>query len=63
MNIIAPIPIFLATSSLFSRFGFFSSISDFAFSTASLNKSSNNTTSPFLVDNFLSANLTVPKGM
>ena len=57
----APIPTFLAISSLFSKSGFFSSIIFFALWIDSFNKSSNFTTLPSLVDIFPVGSNTIPK--
>ena len=62
LNITAPTPIFLAISSLFSRFGFFSSIICVTLLIASFSKSSNFITFPSLVDILPVFNCTIPKG-
>ena len=60
MKIIAPTPTLRATSSLFSRSGFFSSIIAFALEIDSLSKSLNLMLVPSLVDIFPVGNNTIP---
>ena len=63
LNITAPTPTIFATSSLFSKFGFFSSIIFLLFSIASFNKSSSLIMFPSLVDILPVFNWTIPNGM